>query len=334
MAAAAGNRARVVATSFFLFCISLFLTAYSAKNPSMVRSGFAVFSEFLRPVQILNSSAHSSVTGVWDGYVSLIDVKEENKRLRERLNALESANSALLEFKDENVRLRGLLGIIQEGGMDGIAARVIGYDPSNWVQAITVDRGSQHGIEPGMAVVENEGVVGQVMSTSLGTSRVLLITDHGSGVDAIVQSNRARGVLEGSGGGTCKLLYVSVGEQVAVGDRIITSGMDGVYPKGLLLGVVSEIKSRSEGLFQSIEVKPSVVFSKLENVLIVTDSSRRAEVPEIAGPVPERIPVSEEPASEAASEPAPVPVEDISAASPASTPAAATQPPTSPAAAD
>lgn len=287
MAAAVGNRARVVATSFFLFCISLFLTAYSAKNPQLVQSGFAVFNEFLRPLQMLSSGAHNSVGGIWNGYINLLDVKDENERLRDRLNQLELANSQLLEFKDENRRLKGLLGITEDDGIRGIAARVIGYDPSNWVQAIIVDRGSKDGVKPGMAVLENDGVVGQVVSTSYGSSRVLLITDHGSGVDAIVQSNRARGVVEGSGSGLCKLLYVLVGEQVSVGDRVITSAMDGIYPKGLLVGVVSEIKSRSEGLFQAIEIKPSVLFSKLEDVLIVSDTVTPQEAAIEYGPHPQ-----------------------------------------------
>jgi rod shape-determining protein MreC len=271
LAAAANNRSRVLGTSFILFCCSLFLTAYSAKNPEFVRMGYSVISEFIYPLQSLNKVVRDSFSGVWEGYVSLLSVREENEKLGLRVSQLEIENSRLLEFQDENRRLRGLLKISEDVGVKGVAARVIGYDPSNWVQAIIIDRGFKDGVKPGMAVLESEGIVGQIVSTSLSSSRVLLIADHGSGVDAIIQSSRARGVVEGSGSGMAKLRYVLVGEELKEGDRVITSGMDGIYPKGLLIGSISEIKSKSDGLFQAIEVKPSVVFSKLENVLIVTD---------------------------------------------------------------
>jgi rod shape-determining protein MreC len=278
MAVVASNRPRVIAVSFGLFCLSLFLTAFSAKNPGLVRGAYAFVGEILRPLQVINHSAYSSVAGIWDSYVSLIGVRSENTRLQEKLNALEMENSRLLEFEHENSRLKGLLGIIEEGGFEGVAARVIGYDPSNWVQAIIVDRGSRQGIAPGMAVLEADGVVGQVVTTSLNSSRVILVADHASGVDAIVQASRARGVVEGSGRAECRLNYVQADQEVKQGDRIITSGMDGVYPKGLLIGYVSEIKDKQKGLFKHIEVKPSVVFSRLENVLIVTNTPKELVV--------------------------------------------------------
>jgi rod shape-determining protein MreC len=269
MVAAAGNRSRVLASTFLLFCLALFLTAYSAKNPQFVRIGYSVVSELLYPLQSINRGVRDSFLGVWRNYVSLVNLKRENDELQARLSDLEIENSHLIEFRHENRRLRGLLSIVEDGGIKGIAARVIGYDPSNWVQAIIVNRGSKDGVQAGMAVLESEGVVGQVISASFNSSRVLLIADHGSGVDAIIQSSRARGVVEGSGSGMCKLRYVLVGETVKVGDRVITSGMDGIFPKGLLIGKISDI--RSDGLFQSIDVKPTVMFSKLENVLIVTE---------------------------------------------------------------
>lgn len=265
------TKGRLAITCLFLFSLSLFLTAYSAKNPELGRIGFAIVAEGERPLQVFNEGLRDSVVGVWDNYVALVGIKEENRDLKERISTLEAHNSKLLEFESENKRLKSLLGVTEKTGLRGIVASVIGYDPSNWVQAVILNRGSADGVKPGMAVLQGNGLVGQVTSTSPGSSRVLLITDPLSGVDAIIQGNRARGVVEGDGSSLCTWRFVLREEEVKVGDRIITSGLDGVYPKALLVGVVLSAEVGSDGLFQAIRIKPSVDFSKLESVLVVQE---------------------------------------------------------------
>jgi len=187
-----------------------------------------------------------------------------------RLNALEAKNSKLVELDGENQRLRGLLSVVESTSHTGIAAKVIGRDPTNWNQSLTVDTGRDQLVKIGYPVLEQNGVVGQVVAVGGSSSRVLLITDPASGVDAIVQGSRARGVVQGTGEG-CHLEYVLSEDEVKIGDRIITSGMDGIFPKGLLIGVVSDVGPARKGgsMFQSITVQPTVNMNRLENLLII-----------------------------------------------------------------
>jgi rod shape-determining protein MreC len=200
----------------------------------------------------------------------LIDVRQQNVVLGERLDELEGRNALLAELQHENNQLRELLAMKKERPMEGVVAKVIGYDPSKWVRAVVIDKGKRDGLMNGMPVVNVKGVVGQIVAVSLKTARVLLISDHASGLDVIIQNDtRSRGVVEGSGGNSCELQYVTREEEVRVGDRLVTSGMDGIYPKGLLVGSISNFSSGMGSLFHRIEVKPVVDFDALETVFIV-----------------------------------------------------------------
>lgn len=258
--------------SFLLFCGALVLTVYSDHHPWVARLGSGIVSEILRPVQAFNRFVQESVYGVWEGYFALVGVRKENDTLAERLKVLEAENSRLLEFENENKRLQSLLKMSAATGLDGVVANVIAFDPSNWVQAVTIDKGASAGIRNGMAVLEGNGVVGQVISVGLRSSKVLMMTDHSSGIDAIVQDSRIRGVVQGAQQFKLLWKYVLTEEEVKVGDRAITSGMDGVFPKGLLVGIVARVDERKGGkLFRRIEIKPAVDFSRLEIVSVVTN---------------------------------------------------------------
>ena len=262
------QRNQVAGTAIALFVLALFITAYSARNPWTVTVGAEATSLFLRPFQAVHRGASAGLSSIWLGYINLVGVRAEQQSLLERLRALEAQNSKLLEFESENTRLRGLLDFREQLGLKGVAARVIGFDPSNWSKIVTLDIGATRGVERGQAVVEGNGVVGQVVAVGQLSSRVLLIVDHTSGVDAIVQGGRGRGVIQGTGGG-CELLYVPNEEELQVGDRVITSGMDGIYPKGLLLGVIAAVERRGTGMFQQVVVRPAVDFRKLEELLVL-----------------------------------------------------------------
>jgi len=270
MAASTSNRARVAGVSFLLFCASLLLISYSKKNPSVTRFGSGLIAQIFSPIQLISHGAIRGVTQFWDNYLNLINVRQELLVSRERLATLEAQNSSLLELENENKRLRELLKISAEGELHGVVAEVIGYDPSNWVKSVSLNRGSLDGVSIGQAVLQGNGLVGQVIAVGRSVSKVLLIIDHGSGVDAIVQSSRARGVVSGAADNRCEMRYVVREDEVKVGDRIISSGLDGVFPKGLLIGVVAESERKENGLFSSISIKPAVDFNRLESVLIVT----------------------------------------------------------------
>jgi rod shape-determining protein MreC len=275
------NRGQIAVTSFVLFCLSLFLTAYTSKNPTVGEEGAILLAELASPLERVNASAAGIIGGWKQEYLDLVEAKRENGRLRQRLGKLELRNSELMEFQSENERLRNLLQVKETHLLEGVAARVIGFDPSNWVRGITLNKGTDHGVQVGMPVIEGRGIVGQVTAAGPKTSKVILMIDHSSSVDALVQSSRARGIVEGSGSQKAILRYVVREEKVEVGDRVITSGMDGVYPKGMLLGKVVAVRNQTKGMFQQVEILPGVDFQQLEDVFVVTGRNEENEwVPE------------------------------------------------------
>ncbi len=210
-------------------------------------------------------------TGTWERYVYLVDLEEENRMLREIVQELKKDINELTEEQLENRRLRSLIGFKQSVPKPLLPAQIIGKDLTGWFQTLTIDRGRQDGIEEGMAVLSVQGIVGQVMETSGNFARVLLITDPNSAVAAMVQRTRARGIVEGKGFQGCILKYVHRSEQITQGDRVLSSGLDGVYPKGTMVGTVSRLRKRETELFQEVDVQPSVDFNKLEEVIVVCE---------------------------------------------------------------
>lgn len=172
------------------------------------------------------------------------------------------------EYRLENQRLRQLLDFGNELELRSEGARVIGEDATSWFRTVTIDKGTVHGVREGLAVVNDQGVVGRVIRCTARTSRVLLVTDATSAVAAMVERTRSRGVGRGTGDGIT-LDYVPLPEDVKEGDIIITSGLGGVFPKGLTVGTVARIVKGGYGMFQTIELVPAVDFRHLEEVLIL-----------------------------------------------------------------
>lgn len=272
------SKAHVGLACVALFITALFITAYSAKNPAIARIGTTIVLEGITPVLRVAEVLKTHTSYLWNGYVNLIHTGRRNNELRAEVQALQSRVALLSEAERENVRLRELMQFSSERQLSGITASVIGGDPSGWVKGVVVDRGSTSGIAPGMAVIHPQGVVGQVVSVTTNSAKVLLVSDHASGVDVLMENSRARGVVEGAGEQVCELKFVTKEVSVKVGERVVTSGMDGVYPKGLVVGQVAQIGSSSSGLFQPVEIRPAVDFSRLEEVLLVPSSAAAAGV--------------------------------------------------------
>lgn len=264
------DRGRVGLVSFLLFCAALTLSSYSHKNPNTTKVGQVVISELTRPFSSVAVGTQSSLRGVWDRYIYLIGVSLENEALHQQVETLKQERTKQAEVEAENKRLRELLGLAEAFPHKRVTASVISYDPSTWVRAMTIDRGATEGVEVGNAVTTGGGIVGQVVAVSPHTARVLLITDRSSGVDVLTQESRGRGIIEGRGGYDCELRYVDDADDVKVGDKLVTSGLDGVFPKGLPVGVILSVDTGLGGLFKSIRVRPSAQFSKLEEVIIFT----------------------------------------------------------------
>lgn len=229
------------------------------------RSVLSITSPLLLPV----SMASTFVEDIWDNYIQLVGTNRENLRLREDIRKL---NQRVLEENEAllaNQRLEKLLDIKKSVQAPTIAATIIGEDVTSWFRTLVINRGSSSGIREGMAVISADGVVGQTVKVSPSTSRVLLLTDHTSGIAATIQRSRARGVVKGKGEMLCTLEFTTREEDVKVGDMVITSGIGGVFLKGHIIGEVTMVKRGEYGIFQSVSIRPTVNISHLEEVLVV-----------------------------------------------------------------
>jgi rod shape-determining protein MreC len=196
----------------------------------------------------------------------LAALKQQNTELRNRVASLEEA-------RQENERLRALFGFVQTGNLQAIGARVIGRPTNSWERVITIDRGSADGVKVEMPVLAAKGLLGQTISVTKHSARVRLITDARSGLAGMVQANRAEGLVKGSIEGNVTLDFVSRETTVKAGDVIITSGMGGVYPKGLLVGEVTGASQTPSGLYQDIKVSPAADLVGLEEVVVLTGTA-------------------------------------------------------------
>jgi len=206
---------------------------------------------------------------IWRHYFFLVATAEENERLKRQLGWAVERNNQLTEVELSNLRLRELLNFRKSMPGRYMAAEIIGRDPSAWFKTAVIDKGAADGLRRGLPVVVAEGVVGQITEVAAHHSKVLLIIDQNSAVDALVQRTRARGIIEGKSADQCALKYVLRKNDVKVGDAVVSSGLDGVYPKGLQVGYVSGVIRRNSGIFQEVTVSPFVDFEKLEEVLVI-----------------------------------------------------------------
>lgn len=193
-------------------------------------------------------------------------LRAQNTKLRERVAGLEEARL-------ENARLRALAGFVQQGQVKPLLARVIGRPENSWEGVVTIDKGTADGVRASMPVVAAGGLLGQTTRVTGHTAKVRLISDQGSGVASIIQSSRAEGVVRGSIQGALNLDFVNRDATVKPGDVVITSGLGGVYPKGLLVGEVTKVANTPAGLYQSISVAPSADLKGLEEVLVLTGAT-------------------------------------------------------------
>jgi rod shape-determining protein MreC len=225
--------------------------------------------ELTAPAQKLISETSSAVRRVWEGYFFFVGLREENQRLREQVEELSKKNNHYEEMLAAYERLTHLLQFRRRLPGRVVASRVLGRDPTGWFKSIIIDKGRSSGIELNMPVTHAFGVVGRVVAVSPNYSKVLLIIDQNSAVDCLVQTTRERGMFKGFSAEVCRLDYVAKSTMAQPGDRVITSGLGGVFPKGLPLGEIISVKASPGSLFKEIRARPLVDFSKLEEVLVV-----------------------------------------------------------------
>lgn len=227
------------------------------------------------PVQGGLDTMIDGLAGVWSGFLGIFGSSPEVSRLSAENRRLRSELGHLVEVRLENERLGRLLDFRETTDIQARAlpARVIAEDASSWFRTVVIDRGRKDGVTEGLPVVVAEGVVGRVIKSAADESRVLLITDASSAIAGLVQRSRARGVCRGRGD-LLTFDFAMHWEEIEVGDLIVTSGMGGVFPKGLSIGTVKRVEMNENGLFQSVEVAPAVDFYRLEEVLVLLEESR------------------------------------------------------------
>jgi rod shape-determining protein MreC len=271
------------------FCVALSLYILTAAARGQLKNDpiGPVLLWFLRPLQIAAHSMTSWIREMQESHVTVAGYKAENERLRKRIVELEMDRNRFFEAEATNQQLRQLLDFRAQLPSVSITASIIANSASAWFQSCSIDKGSADGVRKGMSVVTPLGVVGRVVDVAARSSKVLLLTDANSGIDVMVQRTRARGIVSGSLENGTVLKYVKRTEDVQVGDRLITSGLDGVFLKGLMVGAVSKVRKQNLGLFQTIEVMPAISPARVEIVLVVNAA---AEQPQPKGSVGVRNP--------------------------------------------
>jgi rod shape-determining protein MreC len=228
-----------------------------------------VLIEIAAPIQKLIRRPVDILGETWTDYIALVDLRRQNETLRTRVAALEEEN---LQFREALVASGNLERIVQmreHFEVPLLPSEVVGQDVFPWFRSILLDRGRSHEVLSGMPVVSDHGVVGLVTATSPHASRAMMLLDRQSAVDAIVQRSRARGIVRGIGAGELEFVFMVRGDDVQPGDVVITSGVGGVYPKGLRIGTVKGMQTEEKRLLHTASVHPSVDFGRLEQVFIM-----------------------------------------------------------------
>jgi rod shape-determining protein MreC len=204
------------------------------------------------------------IGGGWGEYVALVDVGRENAALRKRVVALEEENLQLRESLVESGNLSRVAALRSEFEAPLMPARVIGQDVSPYFRSLLLDRGRRSGLLSGMPVVADGGLVGLVTATTPSAARAMLLVDRRAAVDAVTRRSRALGIVRGTGTASLEFEFLMRGADVKPGDEVLTSGVGGVYPKGLRIGVVEEVRAETGALVHTARVKPVVDFGQLE----------------------------------------------------------------------
>jgi len=261
----------LILAGILLLTVNLIMLAVATRRPAASGLGRAMIA-FVAPFQELATRVVKTVQDGWWNYLFLVSVAQENQQLLKELGASRQKIIQQSELELENQRLRELLGFKRSLPAPAIAAEIIGKDPSAWFKTVIIDKGSTDGLRRGLPAVSSLGVVGQIIEVSARQSRLMLIIDRNSGADALVQRTRARGIVKGTSQDDCYLDYVLHADDVRVGDLVVSSGFDGVYPKGLLIGTVTAVDFKGGDFFKDVQITPAVDFDKLEEVLIILES--------------------------------------------------------------
>ena len=270
-------RNRVLLTSGALLILSLHLITTGVHPGDLAARPESAFLEVISPIDSAFNHISDGARSVVGDYMDLLHVRDENAKLRNELTRVKSDRARLAELEVENQHLAELVELKDVLGTKAIAANVIGSDATGVSRTLILASGSDEGLRPGMAVLANQGVVGKIIAVSPNASRVLLINDHNSALDGFDQRTRARGIVAGIVDDGLILKYADRSQDIQPGDTVVTSGLDGIFPRGLLVGTIQSVRREGPGLFLGVRIEPAVDFRELEQVLILTEPPPRLE---------------------------------------------------------
>lgn len=220
------------------------------------------------PFQLMVTKTIGFTESIWRTYFMAVLAVKENVELKARLSNSMEIKNRYEEMEQENSRLKKFVNFTSSVPDTYVAAQVIARDPSPWFKTIMIDKGYEDGVIKGSPVLVSEGIVGQIIKVAKKYSRVLMITDRNSAVDALVQNTRVRGMVKGNNEDKCTFVYALRKDEIKAGEMIVSSGLDQVFPKGLKIGSIQDVKKIHSQLFQDITIETSVDFDKLEDVLV------------------------------------------------------------------
>lgn len=267
---------------WLVIVITLIFTMFFFSNSHTSKKELSILEKIIytisRPVEIVFLSTSHYIYSTYHSYIDLKDARKEADELLRENAELKVKIRTLNDIVMENNRLRKLLNLIERNSVKFLTCEVTSSDPSFIYKNVRINQGSKNGLEPGMGVVAAEGVIGVIMRVSIDHSDVLLLIDPNSNLDVIVARNRRRGVLQGGMADAMQFKYLERGSSILVGDEIVTSGLTGAFPSGILVGKVTNIRLSSDGVAQTIEVKPAVDVSDISEALILINPNREVDV--------------------------------------------------------
>jgi len=264
-----GRRRIAAFLALFLFVVVLLTTQFRSSDQRAIGPLGTLILTALLPIQAGMVRIAEGGESLWEQFTEIGRMRVENARLRAQVDTLSREAAALREQATSADRLERLLELREKVAYRSVAARVVSRDPGHWFATLVVDRGRREGVDRNSPVVTPDGVVGRVIEVTPTASRILLIADSRSALGVLVQDSRAAGVVEGWGTGTLRLKYLSRAAALKQGDRVVTSGLGGVFPRGLVVGRIRSVTREEGALLQEAEVEPAAALDRLEEVLIL-----------------------------------------------------------------
>jgi rod shape-determining protein MreC len=262
------NRERTGLVLIPLLVLQIIFLSLQIEGPSgtLLLKSWALAAQ--APILAVSSSVSSGIQSVWHDYVWIVGARAENEELKEAVRRLSLLNSAFAEAREENIRLRKLVSLSDDMAFKTIGARVVARTPSFLSNVIYINRGLEDGVRVNAPVISGAGIIGRTIIVSRHQAQVQLITNPDASMGAMLKESRTPGILSGSGNPLLNLNYISNTDEAAVGDIVVSSGLDGIYPKGLVLGKVVD-SHKGKGVFRSIKVEPFMDLIHIEEVAVL-----------------------------------------------------------------